>query len=179
MHAHTQFHIKPLAKIFHAPSEFSRPAALAPVSQLVVLCGSRRARSASRSKPRRVTQARASANGPVGWVDESAPTRRDFALVQTASVSLRRLRYFAPPDVSRQDLSAKCDANATAFTDIPPSPVPSGRQNRNPTSPKRPQDLSHLWTARDDGCRRTVAERESPFFCRPRALDCSAWTPTE
>jgi hypothetical protein len=25
-----------------------------------------------------VTQARASANGPVGWVDESAPTRRDF-----------------------------------------------------------------------------------------------------
>ena len=46
--------------------------ALAQSGSSVIDCGSRQARSASRSKPRRATQARASANGPVGVVDESA-----------------------------------------------------------------------------------------------------------
>src|SRR6476661_7100648 len=53
--------------------------ALAVPARASLLCGSRRARSTSRSKPRRATQARASANGPVGRVDESATAPAGFS----------------------------------------------------------------------------------------------------
>ncbi len=63
-----------------------------------LLCGSRRARSTSRSKPRRATQARASANGPVGRVDESATAPAGFSFQERSAqpVRLRAPRRPAP-----------------------------------------------------------------------------------
>ena len=174
-------------EIFHAPSEFSRPAALAPVSSPVVLCGSRRARSASRSKPRRVTQARASANGPVGWVDESAPTRRDFAFrndtrsaAGDAAVSLVVVPgAHATRSVQLTSLDRTCRRNVTQMqpryrhSTIPCPEWPAKPQPNLPktaTGPVPPMDGARWWLPQDSG-RAGVAVFPSAESIRLQRMD--------